>query len=130
MHEQRSPERSGDIARLDGAILGLLASLSKRLRRPGSATPEAMDPAAPTYFPSKEFGQTPPPEDGSLASCPTCVSGWRRIGLIHRIACPDCLGSGVQGYGSGAVRVFEEYVEGVPADDDEAGGGGDGAGEG
>ncbi len=26
MHEQRSPERSEDIARLDGAILGLLAS--------------------------------------------------------------------------------------------------------
>lgn len=113
MHEQRSPERSGDIARLDGAILGLLVSLSKCLRRPSSATPVA---TGPTYFPSKEFGQTPPPDDGSLAPCPTCVSGRRRVGLIHRIACPDCLGSGVQGYGSGAIRVFEEWMEGISLD--------------
>ena len=76
----------------------------------------------PAYFPSKDFGQTPPPDDGSLAPCPTCVRGQRRIGLIHRIACPDCLGSGVQGYGFGALQVFEEYVEGTPAGSIEAGG--------
>jgi hypothetical protein len=35
MHEQRSPERSEDIARLDGAILGLLASHAQQ--RPLSA---------------------------------------------------------------------------------------------
>lgn len=75
-----------------------------------------------TMFPSKEFGKTPPPKGGSIAPCPTCVNGKLRIGVIHLIGCPDCLGSGVQGYGFTALAVFEEWVDGLPpASDEEAG---------
>jgi hypothetical protein len=73
-------------------------------------------------YPSKEFGKTPPPEDGSIIPCPSCVSGRRRIGLIHHIGCPDCLGSGIQGYGFSALSVFEDWVDDPPSDGD-----GDGA---
>ncbi len=71
-------------------------------------------PAEPvgSAHPSKEFGKTPPPEDGSVISCPSCVHGVRRIGIFRRIACPDCLGSDVQGYGFTAIQVFEEWLEG------------------
>jgi hypothetical protein len=72
-------------------------------------------------YPSKEFGKTPPPEDGSIVPCPSCVRGRRRIGIFRRIACPDCLGSGVQGYGFIALQVFEEWVEGLPSKRDGAG---------
>lgn len=65
-------------------------------------------------YPSKEFGKTPPPEDGSIVPCPACVKGQRRIGLIHLIGCPDCLGSGVQGYGFTALHVFEDWVDNLP----------------
>lgn len=66
-------------------------------------------------YPSKEFGQTPPPADGSIAACPVCVDGRRYIGL-HRIGCPDCLGSGIQGYGHTALYVFDEWIENLPED--------------
>jgi hypothetical protein len=81
---------------------------------------EVSEPAGSAY-PSKEFGKTPPPLDGSIVACPSCVSGRRRIGIFRRIACPDCLGSGVQGYGHAALRVFEEWVNGLPSKRDEAG---------
>jgi hypothetical protein len=80
------------------------------------------------HYPSKEFGQTPPPEDGSIVPCPTCVKGQRLVGPIHIIGCPDCLGSGVQGYGFTALRVFEEWLDGFPSGDDEAEGHGAGKG--
>jgi hypothetical protein len=65
---------------------------------------------------SKQFGKTPPPSDGSIAPCPACVNGQQRIGLIHSIGCPDCLGSGVRGYGHTAIAVFDEWVENLPSD--------------
>ena len=37
MHEQRSPERSGEFARLDRAILGLLTSPAQRHTSPGAS---------------------------------------------------------------------------------------------
>lgn len=57
MHEQRSPERSEDIARLDGAILGLLASPAKQ--RPLS-TVEAAHPRRMTD-PLEVSVSLPPP---------------------------------------------------------------------
>ncbi len=63
---------------------------------------------------SQEFGKTPPPSDGSLAPCPTCVDGQQLIGLIHYIGCPDCLGSGIQGYGFTALSVFNRWVDELP----------------
>lgn len=72
-------------------------------------------------YPSKEFGKTPPPEDGSIVPCPACVNGRRRIGVIHLIGCPDCLGSGIQGYGFSALSVFEDWVDDPPSDDKGAG---------
>jgi hypothetical protein len=81
---------------------------------------ELIEPVGSAY-PSKEFGKTPPPEDGSIVPCPSCVSGRQSIGVIHLIACPDCLGSGVQGYGFSALRVFEEWVEGLPSNRDAVG---------
>jgi hypothetical protein len=80
---------------------------------------EVSEPPGSAY-PSKEFGKTPPPEDGSVVACPSCVSGRRRIGIFRRIACPDCLGSGVQGYGHAALRVFEEWLNDLPPKRDEA----------
>ncbi len=68
-------------------------------------------------FPSEEFGQTPPPTDGGIIACPTCVNGRRYIGP-HSFPCPDCLGSDVQGYGFTALRVFEEWIEDLPSDED------------
>jgi hypothetical protein len=69
---------------------------------------------------SREFGQTPPPADGSIVACPTCVNGRKRIGL-HRLACTDCMGSGVRGYGFSALRVFEEWLDNLPGGDSEDG---------
>ena len=95
MHEQRSPEESEEPARLEGAILGLLTS-------PGTEAGRKKG-AIPSFQPSKAFGQTPPPADGSLVACPKCVNGRKRIGPC-RAPCPDCLGSGVQGYGFTALQ--------------------------
>jgi hypothetical protein len=39
MHEQRSPEKSEEFARLDGAILGLLTSPGRRRLSPGMEAP-------------------------------------------------------------------------------------------
>lgn len=72
-------------------------------------------------YPSKDFGQTPPPPDGTIVACPACVNGRKRD--FCRRACPDCLGSGVQGYGFTALQVFEEWVAG-PSVGDEADEGG------
>lgn len=112
MHEQRSPEGSEEPARLDGAILGPLASRpsKQRLIRRGG-------PGRPPFHPSQAFGQTPPPSDGSIVACPKCVDGCKRIGPC-RVPCPDCLGSGVQGYGFTALHVFEEWVSNLSSDSD------------
>jgi hypothetical protein len=82
---------------------------------------ESRDEPAGFAYPSKEFGQTPPPEDGSIVPCPSCVSGRLRIGIFRRIGCPDCLGSGIQGYGFSALSVFEDWVDDPPSDGEEAG---------
>jgi hypothetical protein len=68
--------------------------------------------------PSKEFGQTPPPPDGGVVQCPTCVKGQRLIEPAQLVACPDCLGSGVQGYGFTALLIFEQWLDGLPSDGD------------
>lgn len=68
--------------------------------------------------PSEEFGQTPPPSDGGITACPTCMKGQRLTGLAQPIGCPDCLGSGVQGYGFTALLIFEQWLDGLPSDDD------------
>lgn len=73
--------------------------------------------AVPPLHPSKKFGQTPPPSDGSVIACPKCVKGRRRIGFYRR-PCPDCLGTGVRGYGFSALRVFEEWVSNSSPDGD------------
>lgn len=69
-----------------------------------------------SLYPSKEFGQTPPPSDGSIAPCPACVDGQQLIDSLHVIGCPDCLGSGIQGYGFTALMVFNEWVDGLPSE--------------
>lgn len=73
-------------------------------------------------YPSKEFGQTPPPPDGSLIPCPTCVNGQRLTEFDLLVPCPDCLGSGVQGLGFTALSVFEQWLDGLPSDGEEQAG--------
>jgi hypothetical protein len=76
-----------------------------------------MPSAISLTYPSKEFGQTPPPSDGGIVACPTCVKGQRLTGLAQLIGCPDCLGSGVRGYGFTALLIFEKWLDGLPSDD-------------
>lgn len=71
-----------------------------------------------SLYASKAFGQTPPPSDGSIAPCPACVDGQQLIDHIHIIGCPDCLGSGIQGYGFTALIVFNEWVDGLDSEGD------------
>jgi hypothetical protein len=70
-------------------------------------------------YSSKEFGQTPPPSDGRIAPCPTCVKGQQLIDHIHIIGCPDCFGSGIQGYGFTALMIFNEWIDGLGSDGDD-----------
>jgi hypothetical protein len=67
-----------------------------------------------TTFAARAFGRTPPPEDASVAPCPNCVKGWRRLFPGRRSPCLDCLGSGVQGYGFSALKIFEDWLQNPP----------------
>lgn len=109
MHEQRSPEGSEEPARLDGAILGPLASRRSKQRLIARGGPGRLP-----FHPSEEFGRTPPPANGSLVACPKCFDGRKRIDP-YRVPCPDCLGSGVQGYGFTALTIFEDWVSNLPS---------------
>jgi hypothetical protein len=85
-----------------------------RRAKPRSEQIPAEELATGSARPSKDFGQTPAPEDGSIAPCPSCINGKRRVLLFLRSPCPDCFGSGMQGYGHSAITVFEEWIEKVP----------------
>lgn len=56
-----------------------------------------------------DLGLTPPPADGSVRDCPSCVNGCQYIGGLEEgeVRCADCFGSGVQGTGWTQCRAAE-----------------------
>jgi hypothetical protein len=52
-------------------------------------------------FGAGDFGATPPPDDGSIRPCPSCLGGYQYVGGVEEaeVRCADCYGSGEQGSG-------------------------------